>query len=107
MPDGLPGLAAQHRLHRSYVVPPRLHRGDELGHQLLPLPRLQLLDAPEHLGLETFHVQVRPQGFFGGPHLKLCPAEVALQELHDVLWFLPEPLHCRHIWQSLACGGRA
>jgi hypothetical protein len=91
MPDGLPGLAAQHRLYRSYVVP----------------PRLQLLDAPEHLGLETFHVQVRPQGFFGGPHLKLCPAEVALQELHDVLWFLPEPLHCRHIWQSLACGGRA
>ena len=83
---------AQHRLHRSCVVPPRLHRGDELGHQLLPfsLAHVQLLDTPEHLGLETFHVQVRPQGFFGRPHLELCRAEVALKELDN----LGKPLAC-------------
>ena len=35
-------------------MPSSLHRGDELGQQLLPLalPCLQLLDSPKHLGLE-------------------------------------------------------
>jgi hypothetical protein len=96
--------------HRSRVVASCFHRGDELGEQLIPfaLPLLQLLDTPEHLGVETFHVKDRPQGFFSRPHLELCGAEATLYELHDALWFFPAPpTLCRHIWQSRGCGDRA
>ena len=55
-----PGLAAHHRLYGPGVVPPRLHRGYELGKQLLPLalPRLKLFDPSEHLNLEPGHIKI-------------------------------------------------
>src|SRR5215203_6407951 len=53
-------LSSNYLLHGYRVVPSRLHRGHELGQQLLPLPlpRLQLLDPSEHLALESGHVEV-------------------------------------------------
>jgi hypothetical protein len=55
----------------------------------LSLPRLQFLAAPENLCLEPGHIQVRPQGLLGRPHLKLCDSARALQKPRSVLWFSP------------------
>jgi hypothetical protein len=50
----------------------------------LPFSILQLLEAPEHLRLEHGHVKVRPQRFFGRPHLELRRPQVALKKLDDL-----------------------
>jgi hypothetical protein len=47
--------------------------------RLFNFMHLQLLDSLQDLALEPRHDEIRPQGFFGRPHLEHCRAEVALQ----------------------------
>src|ERR671921_1546466 len=86
-------LAAHYRLKRLRVVTSTFHRRYKLRQNLLTLalPRLKLLDAPEHLRLEPGHIQIALKGLLGRPHLEPCGPEVALQQLHDALKLLSGP----------------
>ena len=73
-------LSSHHRFHVFRVVARASIAGTSYGQHFLPfsLPRLKLLDPPEHLRPEPGHVEVRPQGLLGRPHLEFGRATLQI-----------------------------